>query len=66
MINKKKALLVKTRLTEATAFYNGCAGYYNAEMYSKAQKLGEAAATFPSFKAKAEDLLEAIKNIKDN
>lgn len=65
MINKKKALLVKTRLTEATAFYNGCAGYYNAEMYSKARELGEAAATHPSFKEKAVDLLEAIKNIKD-
>ena len=65
MINKKKALLIKTRLTEATAFYNGCAGYYNAEMYSKAQELGEAAATHPSFKEKAVDLLEAIKSIKD-
>ena len=65
MINKKKALLVKTRLTEATAFYNGCAGYYNAEMYSKAQELGKAAATHPSFKEKAVDLLEAIKNTKD-
>ena len=65
MINKKKALLVKTRLTEATAFYNGCAGYFNAEMYSKAQKLGEAAVLHPSFKEKAADILEAIKNIKD-
>lgn len=66
MINKKKTILVKTRLTKATAFYNGCAGYYNAEMYSKARELGEAAASHPSFKEKAEDLLEAIKNIKDN
>ncbi|MBN2246691.1 MAG: tetratricopeptide repeat protein [Candidatus Aminicenantes bacterium] len=66
MINKKKSLLVKTRLSKATAFYNGCAGYYNAEMYSKAQEMGEAAASHPSFKEKAEDLLEAIKNLKDH
>jgi len=66
MINKKKALLVETRLTKATAFYNGCAGYYNAEMYSKAQALGEEAASHPSFKEKAGDLLEAIKNLKDH
>jgi len=66
MINRKKSLLVKTRLTKATAFYNGCAGYYNAEMYSKAQELGEEALFHPSFKEKAEDLLEAIKNIKNH
>ncbi len=59
--SNKRALLRKTRLTKATAWYNAAAGYYNAGMKTKAFQLAENAATHPALKEKAEELLKLIK-----
>jgi tetratricopeptide (TPR) repeat protein len=60
-VSKKKALLRKTELTKATAWYNAAAGYCNAGMQAKAIQLAESAATHPSLKEKAEELLRLLK-----
>ncbi len=60
-LKKKRAQLEKTRLIEATAFYNSAAGYFNADRKAKALELATRAASHPSFKQKAEELIARIK-----
>jgi tetratricopeptide (TPR) repeat protein len=60
-LKKKRNQLEKTRLIEATAFYNSAAGFFNAGRKAKALELATRAAAHPSFKQKAEDLIARIK-----
>lgn len=61
LLLKKKAQLERTLLTEATAFYNAAAGYYNAGEKAKALTAAMRAASHSSFKEKGEDLILQIK-----
>lgn len=61
LVRKKKTQLVQTRLTKATALYNGAAGYFNAKAMEKALELAERAAAHPSFREKAQELINSIK-----
>jgi tetratricopeptide (TPR) repeat protein len=60
-LKKKRYQLEKTRLIEATAFYNSAAGFFNAGRKAKALELATRAAAHPSFKQKAEELVSRIK-----
>lgn len=51
----------KIQLTKATSWYNAAAGFYNAGFPDKAKELAEKAASHPSLKDKAEDLLKLMK-----
>jgi len=61
LISRKARQLQKTKLSKATAWYNAAAGYYNAKDKQKAVDLAEKAAAHPSFKDKAEELLQMMK-----
>lgn len=61
LLKKKRNQLEKTRLIEATAFYNSAAGFFNADRKAKALELATRAAAHPSFKKKAEELISRIK-----
>lgn len=58
---RKEAQLENVILTKATCLYNGATCYFNAGMLERALSLAEEAASHPSLKAKAFDLINKIK-----
>jgi tetratricopeptide (TPR) repeat protein len=61
LIRQKRLQIRQTLSSKATALYNGAAGYFNAGMYDMALGLAQLSATHPALKAKADDLVLAIK-----
>ncbi|MCX7974911.1 MAG: tetratricopeptide repeat protein [Candidatus Aminicenantes bacterium] len=60
-LRRKEAQLENILLTKATCLYNGAICYFKAGMMTKALKMAEEAASHPSLKAKASDLISKIK-----
>lgn len=63
MILKKKTQILQTRQTKATCQYNTAAGYFNVGELEKALAMAQKAAQHPTFKEKAEELVNNI-NVK--
>jgi tetratricopeptide (TPR) repeat protein len=61
LIRKRRARLERALLSEATAFYNAAAGYFNAGQKYKALELAARSAGHPALKEKAEELMSGIK-----
>lgn len=61
-LERKKKQLVQIRLSKATSYYNGAAGYFNAEYFDKAMAMAEKAAKHPNFESQSRELMEKIKN----
>jgi tetratricopeptide (TPR) repeat protein len=61
LLRRKARQLERTILTEATAFYNAAAGYFNSGQKYKALELAARAAEHPAFQTKAAELMEGIK-----
>ncbi len=61
LVRKRKARLERLLLSQATAFYNAAAGYFNAGQRYKALELAARAVEHPSLKEKAEELMSGIK-----
>jgi tetratricopeptide (TPR) repeat protein len=64
LIAKKEQQLSITKVTKATALFNGAASYFNAgssDLKARAAEMAARAATHPQLKEKAEALLKKIK-----
>jgi len=61
LIRKREAQLERTRLAEATAYYDAAAAYVNAGLKDKAVEAGAKAAAHAALKQKTEELLRSIK-----
>jgi tetratricopeptide (TPR) repeat protein len=61
LIRKREAQLERTRLMEATAYYDAAAAYANAGLKEKAFAAAAKSAAHPALKQKTEELLRSIK-----
>jgi tetratricopeptide (TPR) repeat protein len=61
LVRKKRARLERLILSQATAFYNAAAGYFNSGQKHKALEKAARAAEHPALKEKAEELMTGIK-----
>ncbi len=61
LIRKREAQLERTRLAEATAYYDAAAAYVNAGLKDKAVEAATKAAAHPALKKKIEELLRSVK-----
>ncbi len=62
LVRSREAQLERTRLSEATAYYDAAAAYLNAGAKDKALACAAKAAGHPALKDKVEELLRSIKN----
>jgi tetratricopeptide (TPR) repeat protein len=63
LIRKREAQLERTRLLEATAYYDAAAAFANAGLKEKARAAAAKAAGHPALKQKTEELLRSIKSL---
>jgi len=61
LLQRRKSQLERTLLSQATAFYNAAAGYFNAGQKYKALEMATRSAEHPAFKQKADELVSGIK-----
>lgn len=61
---RKENQLRKTRLIEATCFYNAAAGYFNSGMMEKALEQAQKASLHKALQQQAQELIERIKKNK--